>query len=431
MADHTLQKNDVPINQDINIKFDDISILKEFKPGKGKEKIYITPYFLTAEFTEDIDLMIITGKMFFRDIMKLFEYTPFLGSEVIEFAVVSGQTRHSFKFLVANYEIIPKGGQSYEDMIELDLVSVNYRKYVEQHSTYFSKTKYGTLSNFIKEYGSKILGDSVTVTSSKFEKDMQDSFAFPYMDFKELVGYINHYIISQDGNNQYYYFRTLLSSSNNICYYYSLSDMLKQKAFTIFQHVHDESKIKQSLNLFSKPKLLTPNLTGTIRHKGVGSTNRWFDFKNKIMDELTNDVSTVMTNEWSVGDYFLFDNEFLSVKDHNEINATKDYSGYTSVLKNTIDNCFGMDIQIIGTLERMCGTIVHLKFDPDEIGKTVGFNEALTGNYLIKSIKHEFFPSQYMQHIRLVKNGINIQSTTQQIAFLNKNNSFEKLVTRG
>jgi hypothetical protein len=395
----------------------DVLLTKRWDSSSSLKQKTIKDNFLNLSISEDIGSPFVTAVLYFIDTEKIYENTPFLGEDLVTI-VIKSQLRNvllNFKFIVTNYEIITENMESPSYKIRLDLISDNYIEAITPRSVSFSKAGNKSISTFVKEYAKKNFNYNVLIEETEYDKTLQNSFAFPFISFIDMLTYLKDYAKSKDGYTDYLYYSSLymMEEKKRIAWYTSLSFMLKQSPVSTYQQTTRESA-KFHANDFYTYNFITPNMKSMIDRGGLGSNNFYFDYSSKSIVEETASYKDAIDKNVLLGNYSLME-DYIKPSIKHEFISQKNYSNQNMILDNTVRSAFGFVTKTVGILERSVGTVNTVNFFPSKLHIQTGNNTAASGNYLLKSIIHNFTRTSFEQVLTFVRNGWMLQSSGKQV----------------
>lgn len=418
MAEQQLQSDTT-----LNVKVKKITIIAK---AKGETVNFVVNDLNSLTIVEDIFSPMLGAKLIIYDKLRLFSTFQFTGNETVEITLASTMTKYEIKlgFVITNYELIGSKGEE-QLSVSFDLISDNWKYFIEERSLSFNKNKWNNIAEFIQKYAIENLKfKNVNIDKVDSSDLVPSSIAFPYMTFMDMLKIINQYYLDSDKRN-YFLFYTNLMSNNKLnpngpyATFTTFSSLINNSPSSLLIENEREMAMKNNI-VFHKYNLLTPHFMGSKKIKGLGSTQLYFDHKTKEIIKREVGYESTISKLPSLTNYSLFEKEYSNTKENFIYSAKKDFTPELSIIENNILNCTGFSVSVLGLLERTIGQVCTVRFK-DKI-RNLNTHEQLKGNYLIKSITHYFDNSKYQQIITLIRDGLNYQNNDGLIKLTKVNN---------
>ena len=365
-------------------------------------------------FIEDIFSFMKTGKLVFRDTGSILEFLPLTGGEVlsIEYGTPIDDDNNT---IIKRYEFVVhkisnvEGEQSERNIIELFFIE---KQHYTLHNNAFSlsfKNKDYTL--IIKD----ILKKHVLIDKKLFVQweDGNESIEFfntslktPATNLKWLMERCS----GKDSKVPGYLLYSNTEQSENSFNFITLDKLLQQKKYIdpdgTYQMYAENISYPNNIISYSINKVDNVSLNTLAKGIMLG-----YDIKRKKIIKQIYNYKDIIKDFTILGKYTLFDEKKIDFRSVKEIPT-----GETN--DKIIDNIYKgnwfkqycmqqtVDIMIKGHIERYAGGMIDIMWPSGESDSKIDKN--MMGNFLIKSITHNFSPNDsnpYMQRIILIKNG--------------------------
>ena len=354
-------------------------------------KIDLLPVLVSVVINESIYKTLLGGTVSFRDTQNIFSSIPFVGNEKLTMKVKSTLNEESYEFEFNCIEPSPITKESNnEALIELTIIETGWEKFYLEYSTSFQSKR---ISEFIKEFSETTLGKKITeleATEDKF------SFALPYMRFSNILKYLNQYAKSKKGYTGYLYYTNLKGEKN----YQTFSGMLEKNPNMAMKEVRKQ-QLTENPNFFEVHTIDNNyNLINVLLDKGFGSTQIKFDTSTKSPIITKNKFENIIKQNKHTGKYSILNKLKDGEKAFHYRASTSNNKSNIGITLNERITGIAISVFATGILQRNVGTKASLtmidSYDPR------GANTVTSGDYIVDTIDHLFYPGQYSQVINFV-----------------------------
>jgi hypothetical protein len=365
-----------------------------------------------AYWKEDIYLQGTLGKLVLFDKYGLKEYGPLTGDEKIVLAYGSdGVNAKEFSLIkIDKISSITEFEHGKSSVIELCFTDTYYRNLtMKKYSKAWSKK---TASDIIKD----IVENMLEVTSS-YEIESSDtefeSFYMPWWTPAETIRYISARAKGTKGKCNYGYL--FYSNSQKLINFTTLDALLNNST------IDSDTYVFQTSDINYVNKVQAYEMSG-VDHQGIkeigGGRLLGFDGAKKEFLGIESDdsfiYSTAVKKISTLGSSSLFDGNYVD-NDSSKFNYTYSLEGEDSkdMLKNifynnfirrySLHNC--SKIVVLGHQKRYAGMKINVQWPSMNANEI--YSSMDSGQYLIKSIMHNFTPMttpQYSQTLTILKN---------------------------
>ena len=380
-------------------------------------------------FIEDIFKFCISGKLIFNDRFGLFEFGPFTGNE--QLAIVYGiDTDINLFFDIYKVNRISQGGTVVgSNMIELIFTDTFFQNYqLRKYSRSWTQQK---TSNMMKDIINYMLGATLTKTRVEIEESSTImDFAMPYWTPRQAINFLGRRSKGIKSN-----------TSGYLCYNSTSSGAITTHLKTLNYLFEDLDRKKDRVSyIFEGQDLSNPNkvlewwIYGIDRtsNKGIrGGTWRGYDFKRKLLLNQNLIYSDAIAKSTLLGKKSLYsdtmdDTESTQAYLGDDMEDEIDNIAYNDWIKRySLQNV--VNIIVEGHEKRFAGGMIEIEW-PSYSDQRKN-NELMKGNYLIKSVTHQFEAGSsyfYKQRMVLLKNAYHIVSADTDLVNAVKINSFDK-----
>ena len=375
-------------------------------------------------FIEDIFSYSMVGKIQFNDRNGIMEFGPVTGNEKIGISYGGERsTEKELKFdifkmskMIPSQTSLKSGTDNYIEIVFVDEMFYNLTQ--SQYSTSWKDTKYSKIIQDISEYALEI--DSF----EKFEESIEKAqfFYIPFWSPKQTIDWITKRISGIKSSNPGFLFYNNTKGSNFI----TLESLLKQNE--LMKISNNEGIYKTtSENIADINRILGYRLSGIDNHSKKelkGGIGFGYDFNRKKFLSYDHTYNKGINNFTLLGRKSLFPD--ISNKNTNIV-----FTGENTQKK--IENIYNnewikryamqqtLTIMVEGHEERYAGGLIEIKWPSKDDEEE--FNKNLGGNYLVKSITHQFVNGSppFRQKMILIKNAYESSDNTELLNSKNKN----------
>jgi hypothetical protein len=387
-----------------NIK--SVSILKEFVGSNGTP-VEILHDLVFLNMSESIHNKTITGTLSYNDIKKVFDLTPFTGNELVFIDLESKRTSWT-KTLV--FKVISVNKKKPENQsfgtVTMTIADIRNITLYNEFSTSFLNQSIG---QFIKDFAQYNLG----TPNSLMDVDDTDgtfSFAFPYQKFVYILKYLNKFAKSaSNGGIGYYFFSNVYWSGFR---YKSLKTLLTADPIYAMNEVFAQDILYPDV-FWQSTRVSNLDIKVAALERGLGSTQFYInpDGTTGISEAKYSQVITTLNGTGEYG----YITQLDMPTSFNYYDSNKLSVGHKlKIVDFAVRYADRVVIKCKGSIERMCGEKVTLKFLDRTLPKG-NYDLEKTGDYLLESINHIFSRNTYEQLITAIRIGSKGQYSPDQV----------------
>ncbi len=366
-------------------------------------------------FIEDIYSFVKTGKLIFRDSIGIVEFLPLVGGETVSVSygsVIDDETNldliKEYSFVVHKVIDITKDGSN-SKTVELLLVD---REHYKLHNTSYSYSwKDAKYTDIIKHLLTKQCSVDVSDIVN-WEDCIEDIGVFctslksPAADIKWLMCRCSGSKSKTSGYLLYNNTEKSKRSFNLTTLDSLLSNTTLLDPQGKYQMTSDNYNYINNIQSVAYDKIDYSSINKLSNEVLLG-----YDIKRKKILRVEYNYNDVVSEYTILGDYTLFNGDVIIINAPNEtLTAETDEKILNNMYKDNWIKQYCLqqtiDIIMVGSIERYAGGMIDIEWpsgDSDSV-----FDKNMMGKYLVKSITHQFVPSQqplYTQRMVLIKNG--------------------------
>ena len=364
-------------------------------------------------FIEDIYSFLKTGKIVFRDSIGLAEFFPLVGGETISITYGeqiddrTGEKEHKeYSFLIHKINNIEEDGDL-KNIIELTFVDIQHYRL---HSTHFSTSFKGeTYTDIIKE----ISINQLNIQDFTQFEDGDGVLDYFYTGLKtpaDNIKWLSKRTRGSDSKESGYLF--YMNTKDPVgANFVTLESLLKQTSLMdpgggVYKMVDSNQSLINRIIKFNLSQIDNQSLSKLSGHTYLG-----YDIKRKKIIKREYNYKNSIKKYTVLGKYSLFNDNIINLASFDEINTGEskedviDNMYYDDWIKRY---CMQQYVTLIvrGHSDRYAGGMIDIQWP--SMNEEDRYNKNYMGNYLVKSITHQFSSltnPQYIQKMICIKNG--------------------------